>query len=222
MKTSILKLTTLSFVFLILTIANSKAQTFKIKGGLNLANMLMKDEDGAFTEGKKTKLNLHAGIMAEQPITDLVSFETGLLLSEKGFKTDEDEDDYSSRLNLLYADIPLTLKYTRDIESYKVYGIFGPYVGIGLSGKTKTTEKYNGRTETNKTSIKWGSDQNNDDLKRLDYGLTVGTGLVIDNIDLGISYDLGLANISPYTGEGVKIKNRILKFSIGYCFGSRK
>ena len=62
------------------------------------------------------------------------------------------------------------------------------------------------------------SDEDNDDLKRLDMGLTFGGGVEINAIMLGISYDLGLANISSYQQDGATSKNKVLKFSVGYRF----
>ncbi len=44
--------------------------------------------------------------------------------------------------------------------------------------------------------------------------LTFGAGIEINAIQIGISYDLGLANISIYNDNGHKVNNRVLKFSV--------
>jgi hypothetical protein len=41
-------------------------------------------------------------------------------------------------------------------------------------------------------------------------------------VQLGVSYDLELLNISPYTGEGSKISNRVFRLSVGYLLPSGK
>ncbi len=202
----------------------SFAQTFGVKAGLNLADMLMKDDDETYSEDFKMNPGFHLGLTAEFPLTDMVSFEPGLLLSTKGFKMSGEETfmgetfKYEGKMNLFYLDIPLTAKAYFDIEGTRIYGVFGPYLGMGLSGKSKSEVTYNGEKETEEEDIKWGSDED-DDLKRLDFGLSVGAGFEIKSIQIGLSYNLGLANISTYTDEGFKINNRVLGISIGYKFG---
>lgn len=199
----------------------SFCQTFGLKAGLNLSNMLTKDNEGISNENLKMNPGFHVGATVEFPLAEMFSFESGLLLSTKGVKIEYNESgvDAMSKMNLLYLDIPLTAKAYFDISGAKIYGVFGPYLGIGLSGKTIIEATYQGRTETEKADIKWGSDKDNDELKRLDYGLMIGAGVEIKAIQIGLSYSLGLANISAYTGEGTKISNRVLGLSVGYRFG---
>ncbi|MDP3359679.1 MAG: porin family protein [Lutibacter sp.] len=201
---------------MLLTLATeSFAQQFGIKAGLNLSNMLMKDDDDTYSDDFKMNPGFHIGPTMELPINETVSFETGLLLSTKGYKETFDGD--TDKYNLLYLDIPLTAKATIDIGGSKIYGIFGPYIGIGLSGKAKYEED----GESFEEDIKFGSDEDEDDLKRLDYGLTIGAGMEFNAIQIGLSYGLGLANISTYTDGGAKISNRVLGISLGYKFGKK-
>lgn len=203
----------------------SYAQTFGVKAGLNLSNMLVEDDDDTYSDDFKVNPGFHVGATAEFPITELFSFETGLLLSTKGFKVSEEETfmgetvKYESKLNLIYLDIPLTAKASFDLGGARIYGVFGPYIGMGLSGKSKFEITAMGETETDEEDIKWGSDE--DDFKRLDLGLTMGAGVEISSIQIGLSYGLGLANISTSTDGGSKISNRVLGISVGYKFGRK-
>lgn len=216
----------LLIVFVVSTTATeSFAQIFRLKAGLNLSNILEKDDDGTYSDDYKMNPGFHLGATAEFPVTEIFSFETGLLLSTKGYKVSEEETymgetyTYKVKANLLYADIPLTAKASFDIGGAKIYGIFGPYLGLGLSGKYKSEETSMGETETNTEDIKWGSDEQEDDLKGLDFGLTVGAGVEVNAIQIGLSYGLGLANISHYTEGGYKMNNRVLGISVGYRLG---
>jgi hypothetical protein len=203
------------------------AQNFGVKAGLNLSTMLAKDEDENYSDELKMNPGFHLGATLEFPITESFSFETGLLLSTKGFRMSEEETyegetfKFDSKMNLFYLDIPLTAKASFDIGGAKIYGLFGPYLGMGLSGKSKYEYSYNGETETEEEDIKWGSDEDEDDLKRLDYGLILGAGLEIGSVQIGLSYGLGLANISSYTDEDAVLSNRVLGFSVGYKFGGK-
>jgi len=210
-------------VIIAITMAKeSYAQIFGIRAGLNLSNMLDKDDEGTNSNDFKMKPGFNVGPTVEFPINEMVSFESGLLLSTKGFKYDEKGTDggetyeYNVKSNLLYLDIPLTAKAHFDVKAAKIYGAFGPYIGIGLSGKVKSEDTSMGQTDKSDETIKWGSDKENDDLKRLDYGLTLGAGVLINSIQIGLSYDLGLANISAYTDGGAKTSNRVLALSVGY------
>lgn len=47
----------------------------------------------------------------------------------------------------------------------------------------------------------------------------MGVGVEINSIQIGITYGLGLANISTYVEYDSKINNRVLGISVGYFFG---
>lgn len=196
------------------------AQTFGVRGGLSMANMLEKDEDGTYSGDYQMNPGFHAGVSLDFPILEMVSFETGLLLNTKGFKITEEEDgvDVTAKANLYYADIPLTLKVSGEVsEGVKLFVLAGPYVGIGLSGKVTAEGSAEGFNVSVDEDINWGSGEE-DDLKRLDYGITAGAGLELMGIKVGLSYDFGLANVSSYTDYGTTSSHRVLKFSLGYRF----
>ncbi len=191
-----------------LTIATgSFAQEFGIKAGLNLANQLAKDDDRTYSDDLDMKIGFHIGVTAEFPINELFSFETGLLLSQKGYKYDGAWGDYTVNLN--YLEVPLLGKATFDLGDLMIYGQLGPYVGFGLTGKFKSDDE--------EDDIEWGSDDD-DDFKRLDFGLNIGAGVQVSNITIGASYGLGLANISPHDEGGYRVNNRVIGISVGYKF----
>ncbi|MBW1613263.1 MAG: PorT family protein [Deltaproteobacteria bacterium] len=199
----------------------SSAQTFGLKAGLNMATMFEEDDYDTYSNDYSMNPGFHLGLTVGVPFNDFLSFESGLLLETKGMKYEDNilDVDVVVKANLFYLDIPLTLRATTNLESgLKLYGAVGPYVGIGLSGKLKAKAEYQGETETEEEDINWGNDEDMDDLKRIDMGLTFGGGIEINAITLGISYDLGLSNISSYQDEGTTSQNRVLRFSVGYMF----
>jgi hypothetical protein len=218
----------LLIVVSIVTLASeSFAQTFGIKAGLNLSNQLMKDDNTTYSDDFKMNPGFHIGATAEFLITKIFSFETRLLISTKGYKFSEEEIllgeilEYKIKCNLYYVDVPLDVKASLAVEGAKIYGALGPYLGIGLFGKRKSELTAMGETETYEEDIEWGSDEENYEIKRLDFGLTIGAGFEISSIQIGLSYCLGLANISAYTDGGIKNKNRVLGISVGYKFGKK-
>jgi len=80
--------------------------------------------------------------------------------------------------------------------------------------------EYDGEVVSKEEDVRWGSDEEAD-LKKMDFGLTVGAGIELNSLQMGLTYSLGLANISPYSENGYKISNRVLGISIGYKFGGK-
>lgn len=208
--------------------AKSFAQPiFGIKAGLNMATMLEKDDDDTYSDDYKSLMGFHAGVTAEFPVNDMFAFETGLFVSNKGVKYEEtmSEDgitvDVTAKVALMYIDIPLTGKVYFDMGGAKIYGLLGPYVGMGLSGKLKGEGEANGVSVDFSTDVEWGSDEETDMFKRLDYGLAVGAGVQVKSIEVGLGYNMGLANISTYSENGYKANNRVLALSVAYKFGKK-
>jgi hypothetical protein len=214
-------------VFVVLFILSAStasfAQKFGVKAGLNLSNVMVKDDDDSYDDENKVKPGFHVGVTGEFPISEKFSFATALLLSTKGFKVKGEEDtgfgivEYKGSFNLMYLELPLTPKISFDAGSAKIYIAAGPYVAMGLSGKAKVEATFNGSTEKESEDVDWGSDD--DQVKRLDLGLTAGAGLEINKIQIGISYGYGLSNMSNEDTNGYRMKNRVLGISLGYVFG---
>ncbi len=223
-------------ILLVVTICiiclESNAQTFGVKGGLSLMNMMIKDESENNKDVLKMKPGFHLGATVNIPLfRELLSLEPGIFLNMKGYTWKEDGTDviydwrYTEKVSAYYIDIPVNVKAVYGGEKIKGFGTLGPFVGVGLSGKCKTISEVilpEFTTTTSETEkIDWGKDEVEDLYKRLDFGISLGAGAIYNNFTLGISYDLGLKNISSYTDNEHKIKTRILKISVGYIFGKK-
>ena len=189
---------------------------YGVKAGLNLANMLEKDDDETYSEDYSMKIGFHLGGTAEIPISEKFSVQPGLLFSTKGFKMkiegiDGFFEDMNINVNLNYLEIPINAIYKIELGSSKLCINTGPYLGYALSGKVS----YDKDSE----SIDIGS-SDDDDLKALDYGFNIGAGIEInDAITIGLQYGLGLGNLSIDTDNGYKLNNRVIGISVGYMFG---
>ncbi len=208
---------------LILIAVNSSAQTFGIKGGLNLSNVFTKIEGDKFESDMKMNPGFHIGPTMELDLSDMFSIQSGLILSTKGFKyngtvTDEDGNLIGMsdlKMNLYYLDIPLAAKAKIGFDRFMLFGIFGSSLGIGLVGKSK----YELDGEKGTSTIKFGADEI---LKRLEVALTFGGGIEVNRFLFGLSYNLGLTNTSNRDPGVIKQTNRVLSISIGYKFGKQR
>ena len=221
------KLTKLFIVVMILAITTpSMAQKFGIKAGLNLSTMQY--EIGDFNLGKDFKMTpgFHVGPTVEIPFSNIFSLEASVLASTKGFRLNLDETiegmeaDGKIVASILYVDIPVTPKVTIDLGVLKIYGLVGPYVGVGIVGVTRTETTINDETDTEDDEIEWGEDaEEGGGMKRLDYGLTVGVGVEIKSFQIGANYNYGLANLEADTELDWTLKNKVLGISLAYKFG---
>jgi len=120
--------------------------------------------------------------------------EPGLFLTTKGAKYESDDNDMGVdiivKTNLYYLDIPLTIRDSHDLgDGLKIFGSVGPYAGLGLRRKAKTTAVKQGEEKTAEEDVAWGNDKNNkDDFKRLDMGLTFDAEVEINSISDSISF----------------------------------
>lgn len=203
------------------------AQTFGLKAGFNLSNFDSKSNHGSsgdydsFSYDLKLNPGFHFGATAEFAVAKSFSLETGLLLTTKGFKNKYIYIDYygvetniNGNSTFYYIDIPLNAKTTFDLGNKKLYGALGPYIGFGIGYSFKDETTGNSQTYKHNSGFILGSGLNS----RIDFGLNIGCGIIINAFQFGVTYSLGLANSMYNPGNAETAKNRVLGLSIGYRF----
>ena len=194
----------LVFVFMMVLVTESHSQTFGIKGGLNIANLTYSG-DGT-TASVKSIMGIQVGPVADFKLQENLSFNTGLLFSIKGAKT-EGTDGLTETLD--YLVVPLNLAYKFPINNdAKFFLQAGPYIGYALSGK----DKYSDGTDDIKFGEKGG-------MKRGDFGIGFGAGLEFGAIVASLNYELGLSNMLD--DATYKQKNKVIQISVAYMFGAK-
>lgn len=222
--------------------ANAWSQmTFIPRGGFNYSTITEKDDNNTYNDNKKFLAGYHIGALANFELTDVISFRAGVLATGRGVKTDSETTDtydfggttttittsYKSTTSLTYIEVPIAINFGFDMGDSRLNVGFGPYVSYGIAGKTKWESKTsttvgsttNSTENSGNDNIKWGSDQNNDDLKPLDFGVYPTLGMDFGRIEIELSYRMGLSNISPYDQNGYRANNKVMMFSLGYIIG---
>ena len=214
-------LTKLIIIIAILGLSSqSHAQYIALKGGLNLSNMLDKDNDKTYSSDYSNRAGYHVGLIAGIR-TGFIGVEGGLLISSKGYNFEYtevlgDTVNFSGNRNLVYLDVPINLKLSAGLGGNRLFATVGPVFGFGLTGKTTMEETINNETPTEtEEKIKWGSSAD-DHLLSMDIGLGLGGGIEIGNITFSASYNWGLVNLAPNTDNGEEIKNNVLQFSLAF------
>ena len=215
----------------------AKAQ-FYVQGGLNLAN-ITKTTDGQ-TEKNNLLPSFNAGIMGRFGLSDVVDLESGILLTGKGSKaetyyTSSTDNNYvKSKFNPIYIEVPLNAVFKFPLEAKSKTNIFinaGPYIAIGVAGKTTVDSKFGPLTSNSTRDIKFSNDDpftsEQDDaaydkLKRFDYGINLGGGIDFGKFILKANYGIGMAKINSTQSNNTaddKNKFRTLSISAGIPLG---
>jgi hypothetical protein len=223
--------------FLTLTLTTAialctRAQVY-IQGGLNLAN-ITKTKDGQ-TEKNNMLPGFNAGVLGRLELDPMFDLESGILFTGQGSKAETyfANGNYTkTKFNPIYLQVPLNAVIKIPLQ--KKSNIFfnaGPYVAIGIGGKSTREERYLGISSNSSSSIKFSNDDpftsQQDDaaynkLKRFDYGLNFGGGFQLNHVILKANYGVGLAKINSTQSDNTvndKNKYRTLSFSVGIPLG---
>lgn len=211
----------LSFLLIMTCLVSGYAQTFTLKGGLNLSSSIV-DDDGLYgDEGLRLNPGLHLGGLIDIPIAKRISVETGLIFSMKGdkFKMEfQNDEKIKSKMDLLYLHVPINARTSFQVGGIKIFTTAGPYLAYGLVGRNKYSVTSNGSKDSDISKVVWGDKGL---VRRFDAGIGVGTGIELNSIVIGVNYDLGLINRNTISPGFVKVKNSVLGVSVGYRFAKK-
>lgn len=207
----------------------AKSQIY-VQGGVNLANITTSASGSTQKNNMLTTFNV--GFLGRSNATEPIALETGLLLEGRGSKTEDGSGSayYKATFNPLYLELPVNLivrvPFQNNTSNFFING--GPYIAMGIAGKSKVDGQLGGTTVHSSQDIKFTSvDPTSDDqayskLKRFDYGVNVGVGVDLGKVLLKANYGLGLAKINSTqtnNGEDGKDKYRTVSISLGIPFG---
>lgn len=212
-----------------------KSQVY-VQGGANFANI--SSSNSGSTQNNNMLTTFNAGIMARSNSTELIALEAGLLLSGKGAKsntylTSSSGDNYiKTTFNPLYLELPVNFVLRLPLQSRNnIFLNAGPYVAMGIAGKSKIETKFLGVTSNSTSDIKFNDDDPStsqqedasyDKLKRFDYGVNVGAGFDLGKVIIKANYGIGMAKInSTETDNSSNNKNkyRTISVSLGIPLG---
>ena len=209
----------------VLTVSYVQAQfTFGARAGFNLTNVSMK-YDGKKDEAlnPKYKRSFQMGIVGEYGISNNFAIQPCIMFAMQGYKLGSTEIiidvmmgwEEVVTVNINYFQIPVNAQYKIDLGGSALLLQAGPYFGYAFGGKTKWEYFLNDNTTASikeKTNLAFGSKE--DQLSPLDFGLGIGVGLQINAVQIGLRYNLGLANL--HNIEKTKMNNRGFSISANF------
>lgn len=188
----------LLFSVAMLTFVGANAQTFGLKGGLNISYISNYYEEPA---NPKSKIGFNAGVFYNQSLNEKLKIQPELLYSSKGMKYKYGTEEFS------YLSLPVFIQYS---IVPNLYIEAGPEISYLLSSK----DKFNGNEDYYGETI-----DNMEDMKKIDFGLGLGLGYNITN-EFGVNarYVQGLLDVYKETTEGDIAKNSVLQIGVYYKF----
>lgn len=188
---------------IIFTLPGLYAQRAGIRAGFNLAHSNYAVEGLGITTSNLPRYQV--GLVGEMPIWKSLFVNSGINYTVKGVSLSFLGSDIEFAIS--YLEVPLNLVYKYDLGLARVFGLAGPYVGYGLKAKSIKGSDVN--------EIEFGSNDNQ--MKRIDYGFNLGTGIEFDKFSFVVEYGLGIPNLSNVADE--RMKNGVLSFTIAYLIG---
>lgn len=176
---------------------------FGARLGLNISKF-----GGDGQDDYKSRIGFRLGVAADYEFVESMYIESGLYVTTKGAKLEE--GDVKDKYNVIYLQLPILYSYKYDLgNELKIGGKIGPYLAVGLAAKNEWEEP------DNDDKVK-GFGEDKTGLKAFDAGLLIGAEISKGKYSLGLQYELGLANISAYSGD--KAHTGCFSITLGYNF----
>lgn len=192
-------------LFSMLTVTAQTKVTWSMELGLGMSTWMGKDANGS-----NPLFNPKVGVGIDVPLTELVSFQTGLSWVSKGASYKENGTDITVDQN--YFEMPLLAAFHVGTAcKFDMVFTAGPYLALGVNGKVSH--------EIDDVTTSWGTfddvkAQSWNGLKRFDAGLQGGVALDFPKWTVGLDGEFGLCKIA----SGAAPRNLAFFFTVGYKF----
>jgi hypothetical protein len=219
----------------------TQSQNFGYKGGPSLNKWAgipierMKEPNFEYSEKVENMIGYHISPFLEFASKEHFSLTTGITFRQNGTRAintgryqplgpnDEYyiESYFEEKIITNYLELPLTAKFGSEVGAIGLYGIFGGFVGFGLTGKY-VIKGYSLESSPNndyefEEPISIGVVGAN--IRALNLGIIPGFVLEYGLFFLECTYNMGLRKINNF---GPSITTRSLNFTLGYKIGSKK
>lgn len=198
MKKSMLLIACVAMIAIVAGALPAQAQSAKgLKAGLTMSTFTGSDAD-AIGVSPDYRMGFAFGGYTSYKISPNMSFQPEAYYAMKGAKYEDGGESLEFKLN--YLQIPLL--FVMQPAAGKSFFYAGPDVGINLSAKVKAE------------SGGLSAEEDLDEVKSLDLGLTVGAGLTFSQYSLEARYTMGLSSFDDTTDPD-DLKNSGFTFLLG-------
>ena len=174
---------------------------FGVKGGVNFSSFNGDGYDDFVDPEERT--SFHLGLLAEIPVSDRFSIQPEVLYSAQGYDISSIDGGDDIEYQLDYINVPVLAKvYLFNRFSLEA----GPQIGFLVHEEV----------DSNPTGDGGDFNLNDDQFKKVDFGVGIGASYKISNFFISGRYTLGLTDI--YDIDGVDAKNSVIQAGVGLMF----
>ncbi|MGB3180218.1 MAG: porin family protein [Cyclobacteriaceae bacterium] len=171
----------------------------------------------------ESRLGYEAGLVLDAPLGRTLTFQPALLVSQKGYRFEE--DNVAGRIDIesrpLYIQMPLPFLVRSSPGPIRFLIGAGPYVAYGIGGNVESKSTIADLVEVfNEGDISWG-DSSDDNYRPFDAGAVFMAGVEVSGLQLNITYEYGMVNILPQGNDDNYIHNRVLSGSVSFFLSNR-
>ncbi|WP_129593904.1 porin family protein [Seramator thermalis] len=210
------KITSLVIILTLFLNISAKSQSVYvgIKGGGSFTRLTSND-----LSDLSGKFGGMGALTVDYEFISNMSVQTGAYFFMKGATystTSGDQQSVPVDADMYYLQFPLHFSYKIPISGSVRFNVnAGPYVAVGIAGKTKVGsgdnvvkyDTFSGAGDVNAAGI---------GFRNFDGGIGLGAGLEFNSFTIDAGWDFGLANISRIDGTSVKTQNGYV--AIGFNF----
>lgn len=198
---------------------------FGMKAGVNASNV-----KHDFTTDDPL-LGYQGGLMVDIGLSSRFSIQPSLLYVTKGFSSELEFRNAQGALTGTsratfrpnYLELPVLVLYKTKVGKHsRLFGGVGPYMAMGINGKSDVGKFFSASSSFPAQNIVFGPKNGRPEgaYNRMDYGWTAAVGIEIRRVSLAVNYSHGLTGIGPISMADVgNFYNRSLSLTAGYWFG---
>ena len=201
---------------------NAQDIRFGVTAGATFATAKQKFQGLSVTSDSKVGFTI--GGLVDVPLANQFAFQPALNFTMKGGKQklSFEGELFESNTSLGYIELPLNFLFRTEAGTGKFFAGVGPTLGMGISGKLKNKTTIGGQTVTEERDVKWGSKENEDDLKPFEFSGNILAGYEFSNgVFIAANYNLGFSNIAVGGNSDNSVKNRYFGVRLGFKFGGQ-
>ncbi len=193
--------------------------SFGFHAGTSISKFTFKESDIRYS--MNDLLSVQAGFVIDLPVGKTISLQPGLNFLQKGGKTSEEYAGITeeSVMRVNYLEVPVNILYNVRGKSGAFFVGGGPSVSFAMSGKS--VYKYNDEEE--KVTMEIGNDEENDDMRGLDFGISTLAGYRFKSgFYIGANYNWGLRNLNPGgNSEDGTVNSSYYGVRVGFMLGGK-
>jgi len=193
---------TVFLVILAMTTISMSAQNFGLKAGVNFSSYY-----GSDAGDLKSLVGFQVGGLYDVPLSGGFYLQPSAMLTMKGAKSSGSID---SNMKPFYLEVPVRVMYKLDAGPGKITLAVGPYLGLGLFGKSTTTvggQSVSINLFTKEAGLSEAM------LKRFDMGISSAIGYELTSgLFFNVESSLGLLNVS----NDSNVKNTTISLVVGF------